>query len=248
MSSGTAPVNGLACDPGAIPAEERALHFSATRKLFGEQALERLEWDQGYAFRFVAEALPALARFVELERRCCRFITFELEVRAASGPVWLRMTGPGGTREVLDAAYATHSRTPAAAADVTGRDCGCAAPAPADQRLIAYTTIGGLLAALGVCAACCLIPAVLVALGFAGAWVSALDGLSAYKWAFVAAAAALLGSGHYRLYRRARSRSAATSAHTGTASDHRWRMALWATTALALTGIAYGCLEPWLSR
>lgn len=93
----------LACVPAAIPAAERSPHFALARKLFIELAKERRELPSGYAFRFEASELEALSRFIANERKCCPFMTFELDVAPASGPLWLRMTGPEGTRAVLDA-------------------------------------------------------------------------------------------------------------------------------------------------
>lgn len=93
----------LACDPLGIPAVERPAHFALARRLFGEAARERQPWREGYAFRFDADALEDAARFVANERRCCPFLEFEIAAAAADGPVWLRITGPAGTRAFLDA-------------------------------------------------------------------------------------------------------------------------------------------------
>lgn len=92
----------LACVPGAIPAEARAAHFDLARRLFGEAVKERRAWREGYAFRFAPDAFDDLARFVENERKCCPFLDLEIAVQSA-GPVWLRLTGPAGTRAFLDA-------------------------------------------------------------------------------------------------------------------------------------------------
>lgn len=93
----------LACVPAAIPAAERSAHFALARKLFADLAKERTDLANGYAFRFDAEELEILSRFIANERKCCPFLTFELDIAPASGPIWLRMTGPEGTRDVLDA-------------------------------------------------------------------------------------------------------------------------------------------------
>jgi hypothetical protein len=93
----------LACVPSAIPVAERTAHFSLARILFAELAEERSDLGNGYAFRFSPDALEALARFVANERKCCPFMSFELLLAAESGSLWLRMTGPEGTREVLQA-------------------------------------------------------------------------------------------------------------------------------------------------
>ena len=96
----------LACVPGAIPAEQRSAHFALTARLFGEAARERRALPDGYAVRFDADALEPLARFVEHERKCCPFLTFTLELAPAGGPLWLRLTGPAGTREFLESEIA----------------------------------------------------------------------------------------------------------------------------------------------
>ena len=92
----------LACVPGAIAADERAAHFELIRRLFGQAAEERRDEANGYAFRFAGDELASIARFVANERKCCPFLSFTIEA-GGDGPVWLRMTGPAGTREFLQA-------------------------------------------------------------------------------------------------------------------------------------------------
>lgn len=99
----SAPTPALACVPSAIPAIERQAHFALARELFTSRALERVSLPEGYGFRFDCSEFDAVARFVTNERKCCPFLTFEVELAAQSGPLWLRMTGPEGAREVLDA-------------------------------------------------------------------------------------------------------------------------------------------------
>lgn len=59
--------------------------------------------DSGYALRFAPEdaLLPDLATLIDLERQCCPFLTFDLKVLPANGPIWLELTGPEGTRDFL---------------------------------------------------------------------------------------------------------------------------------------------------
>jgi hypothetical protein len=106
MTSRTSHCAELACVPAAIAPQERAAHFALIRQLFGELVHERAELPNGYAYRFHPDALEMVARFVANERRCCPFLDFELAVAPDSGPLWLRMTGPDGTREVLEAELA----------------------------------------------------------------------------------------------------------------------------------------------
>ncbi len=93
----------LACVPGAIPADERPAHFALIGELFGGGVQERRELADGYAFRFAPEWLERVMRFVRNERLCCPFLEFGITVSPVDGPVWLRLTGPQGTRAFLDA-------------------------------------------------------------------------------------------------------------------------------------------------
>ncbi len=93
----------LVCVPGAIAAVERARHFALAHELFHERAQERQDLKNGYALRFASDTLESVARFVANERKCCPFVSFEITLASDDGPLWLRMTGPSGTREVLQA-------------------------------------------------------------------------------------------------------------------------------------------------
>lgn len=78
--------------------------------------------------------------------------------------------------------------------------CECTKTSGSGKHLTRWTTAGGILSALGICAACCLLPFVLLSLGITGAWVSALDALAPYKWILITLTAALLGYGFYAVY------------------------------------------------
>ncbi|MGH8241962.1 MAG: hypothetical protein ACRETY_01280 [Steroidobacteraceae bacterium] len=91
----------VACVPSAIPAGERAAHFELAKGLFGERARQRMELPNGMAFTWPIGELAAVARFVENERKCCPFVSFDMAIPARAEAVSLRMTGPQGTREVL---------------------------------------------------------------------------------------------------------------------------------------------------
>lgn len=59
--------------------------------------------EDGFKFRFASTAglIPELAAMMEAERRCCRFLQFQLTAEPDEGPVWLEVTGPPGTTEWL---------------------------------------------------------------------------------------------------------------------------------------------------
>lgn len=92
----------LACDMTAIPAEQRPIHLATSRELF-LHIEETRELPNGFQFRFDAEpnVIRRLAEFVSLERLCCPFLSFAIEIEAENGPVWLRLTGREGVKAFI---------------------------------------------------------------------------------------------------------------------------------------------------
>lgn len=101
----------LACDPQAIPAEERAAHLDRTRRLFAT-AQDCVALSAGYVFRFEVDQLGEVVRFVEHERRCCPFLSFTLELEGHDESLWLRLIGPAGTRELLEEVVSASCQAP----------------------------------------------------------------------------------------------------------------------------------------
>jgi hypothetical protein len=94
----------IACDMSAIEPGLRAGHVATGGRLF-RAAEEIRETPDGYAFRLPNEsdALRDAAEFISLERLCCPFLGFALEVEREGGPVWLRLTGRDGVKEFIRA-------------------------------------------------------------------------------------------------------------------------------------------------
>src|SRR5215211_3924264 len=84
----------IACDMTAIPAEQRPAHLATSRELFS-QIEEFRELSNGYEFRFAngSSLLMKLAEFISLEKLCCPFLSFLIDIEPEGGPVWLRLTG-----------------------------------------------------------------------------------------------------------------------------------------------------------
>jgi hypothetical protein len=61
------------------------------------------ELSNGYEFQYPCEklSLDKLAHFILEERTCCPFFTFELIFEPAQGPLWLRIYGQEGVKEML---------------------------------------------------------------------------------------------------------------------------------------------------
>jgi len=119
--------------------------------------------------------------------------------------------------------------------------CGCAGK-PRD-RMLKWSVGGGLLASLGLCAACCLLPMLLLGLGAGGAWISSLDSLAQYKWLFIAATVALLGYGFYAAYWKPKRHCAAGASCPSCGTSRSLRVVLWAATLIAIAGVAFEEVE-----
>ena len=92
----------FACSLTALSAAERAHHSDLSKEL--HRAVKDIrELDNGYAFQFSGEAktISMVAEWISLERLCCPFFTFQLEVASESKPMWLRMTGREGVKEFM---------------------------------------------------------------------------------------------------------------------------------------------------
>jgi hypothetical protein len=65
----------------------------------------REDLPDGLRFEFVpaAETIALIARTVEAERHCCRFLRFRMTVEPDGGPLVLDLTGPTGTRGFISA-------------------------------------------------------------------------------------------------------------------------------------------------
>ena len=124
--------------------------------------------------------------------------------------------------------------------------CGCSKVPNGTPRVVKWTAAGGILASLGVCAACCLLPFVLLSVGAAGVWVSALDSFAPYKWVFIGLTVAFLGYGFYAAYWKPTRDCAAGAACADRGSPRLVRMSLWIAILLAIGGIVFEYFEPLL--
>jgi len=96
----------IACDPNAVPAEEREQWVHAGKQVYAA-VQEVRETADGYAFRLPAETtmLMKLAEYMSNERLCCAFLRFNLEIEPGGGPFWLRLTGGEGVKEYMHAVF-----------------------------------------------------------------------------------------------------------------------------------------------
>lgn len=94
------PPTGVACklSPEQLAARRKQL----IPGLF-ERAERVSDVENGLRFTFANRPglLADLARLIEREQDCCRFLRFGLTAEPHAGPVTLEVTGPAGTAEVL---------------------------------------------------------------------------------------------------------------------------------------------------
>jgi hypothetical protein len=100
QAHGSAPA--FACNPNGLTKIERREHTELMARM--ATAITQVdERSTGYAFRVdeTRLALAELARWIDLERRCCPFFDFDLEVMPEDAGTWLHLTGATGVKEFI---------------------------------------------------------------------------------------------------------------------------------------------------
>jgi hypothetical protein len=92
----------LACNLGAMTALQRERHHILIEAL-RQEVVEILELPDGIALHLPPGAWSIAAEFVFLERLCCPFVRFLLELSEDGGPVRLSLTGREGVKDFLRA-------------------------------------------------------------------------------------------------------------------------------------------------
>ena len=92
----------IACDPHALSAEQQKRWMIVGKQMYS--AIEEIrELPDGYAFRLpgTAEMLMIIAEDLTMERLCCPFLHFTLDIERTGEPFWLSFTGGEGAKEFL---------------------------------------------------------------------------------------------------------------------------------------------------
>ena len=99
----------FACDMTAIAPEQRGAHIATIERLF-RSAQNMRELPDGYAFELPNESdiLLTAAQFITLERLCCPFFGFGIEVEREGGSLWLSLTGREGVKPFIMAEIGDH--------------------------------------------------------------------------------------------------------------------------------------------
>jgi|ERR1044071_1666812 hypothetical protein len=97
-------ISPFACVMDAIEPDKRQQHLAIAEHLF-HSVNEIQELSDGYAFRLSNESdvLLKVAEFISLEKLCCPFFGFIIEVEPEGGDVWLQLTGREGVKAFIKA-------------------------------------------------------------------------------------------------------------------------------------------------
>ena len=102
MNESHQKVSPFACIMDAIEPEKRPKHIANAKHLF-HSIKEFRELPNGYAFRLPgdSEMVLKIAEFISLEKLCCPFFGFIVEVESEGGDAWLHLTGREGVKPFI---------------------------------------------------------------------------------------------------------------------------------------------------
>ena len=110
MKSNTNPLDELpiACDYNAVTSEQQEFWMKEIVPNLYPAVQEIQELPNGWAWRLPStpEMLKLVAEDLNLERLCCPFVHYTLEIERNRGPFWYRMRGGEGVKEFLRMAFA----------------------------------------------------------------------------------------------------------------------------------------------
>jgi hypothetical protein len=71
--------------------------------MFRSMRVTAIELEEGFVFSFPASSgtLQGIAELVDMERRCCPFLTFKIVVEATQPKMRLEVTGPMEAKKVI---------------------------------------------------------------------------------------------------------------------------------------------------
>ena len=94
----------IACDLNALTRAGRERRRTLVGAL-AQAIIGRTELNHGFELRVDPAKLdlPALAEWIALERRCCPFLHFRVELAAGDGPVTVALSGGDGVKDFLRA-------------------------------------------------------------------------------------------------------------------------------------------------
>jgi hypothetical protein len=112
----------IACDPNALTVEEQEYWVKEIVPKLYKEVQEIQELPDGWAWRLPSksEVLRLVAEDLNMERLCCPFVNYTLEIPPNRGPFWLRMTGVEGVKEFLRMSFESGNYFDAEVAQAAG--------------------------------------------------------------------------------------------------------------------------------
>jgi len=113
------PMLPIACDPYAIPPNEREIWIAKGVEFYAAVS-ECRELTDGYALWLDPRDLMLAAEYVSRDRLCCAFLRWEIVVEPGGGALWLNLRGPEGTQQFLKHAFEATALLPENVARAAG--------------------------------------------------------------------------------------------------------------------------------
>ena len=97
----------IACDPNALTPDQQEYWVKEIVPKLYREVQEIQELPNGWVWRLpsTSQVLTLVAEDLNMERLCCPFVNYTLEIEPNRGPFWLRMTGSEGVKEFLKMAF-----------------------------------------------------------------------------------------------------------------------------------------------
>lgn len=114
----------IACDVSAVSPDKQEYWVKEIVPKLYMAVQEIQELPDGYALRLPTDPdiLMLVAEDLNIERLCCPFVRYTLEIEPNKGPFWLKMTGGEGVKEFLKLAFESANYFDAQVASAAGLD------------------------------------------------------------------------------------------------------------------------------
>ena len=101
----------LACNMKAISSSERPRYDVLTKKIKAAVKRQR-ELSEGYAWELAgaSAAMPEVAEWMAMERRCCPFLTLQLEATGNGPDFVVKLLGPDGVKAFLMSEFGVQTK------------------------------------------------------------------------------------------------------------------------------------------
>ena len=107
MSTNLTENQPLARDPNALTPDQQEYWVKEIVPKLYREVQEIQELPNGWVWRLPStpQVLILVAEDLNMERLCCPFVHYTLEIEPNRGPFWLRMTGGEGVKDFLRIAF-----------------------------------------------------------------------------------------------------------------------------------------------